>query len=36
MSKSAKCQAKNIVMPNDGAAEQGLRLLINNELPTRL
>ena len=26
---------KNIMMPNDGTAEQGLRLLINKELPTR-
>lgn len=24
---------KNIMMPNDGTAEQGLRLLINKELP---
>ena len=24
---------KNVMMPNDGAAEQGLRLLINKELP---
>jgi hypothetical protein len=24
---------KNLMMPNDGAAEQGLRLLINKELP---
>jgi hypothetical protein len=23
---------KNIIMPNDGTAEQGLRLLINKEL----
>jgi hypothetical protein len=26
---------KNIMMPNDGAAEQGLRLLINKELPMK-
>ena len=26
---------KNIMMPNDGAAEQGLRLLINKELPIK-
>jgi len=24
---------KNLMMPNDGTAEQGLRLLINKELP---
>jgi|SRR5215469_4144804 len=27
---------KNIMMPNDGTAEEGLRLLINKELPLRL
>ncbi len=26
---------KNIMMPNDGSAEQGLRLLINKELPKK-
>jgi hypothetical protein len=26
---------KNIMMPNDGTAEEGLRLLINKELPLR-
>ncbi len=26
---------KNIMMPNDGTAEQGLRLLIDKELPTK-
>jgi hypothetical protein len=26
---------KNILMPNDGTAEQGLRLLINKKLPTK-
>ena len=26
---------KNIMMPNDGSAEQGLRLLINKELPMK-
>jgi hypothetical protein len=26
---------KNIMMPNDGTAEQGLRLLINKELPMK-
>ena len=26
---------KNVMMPNDGTAEQGLRLLINKELPLR-
>lgn len=26
---------KNIMMPNDGRAEEGLRLLVNKELPRR-
>jgi hypothetical protein len=26
---------KNLMLPNDGTAEQGLRLLINKELPTK-
>jgi hypothetical protein len=28
-------RVKNIMMPNDGTAEEGLRLLINKELPLR-
>jgi len=26
---------KNIMMPNDGTAERGLRMLINKELPLK-
>ena len=33
--KAIYLPVKNMMMPNDGTAEQGLRLLINKELPLR-